>query len=54
MEQAVNEQHEAAAALGTEPTSNGRHREKAAFRTEMRPIKHPYKAGITAQRGVEF
>jgi cob(I)alamin adenosyltransferase len=22
--------------------------------TEMRPIKHPYKAGIKAQRGVEF
>ena len=22
--------------------------------TEMKPIKHPYKAGIKAQRGVEF
>ena len=22
--------------------------------TEMKPIKHPYKAGMKAQRGVEF
>jgi cob(I)alamin adenosyltransferase len=28
--------------------------EVAALVTEMRPIKHPYEAGIMAQRGVEF
>ena len=28
--------------------------ELADLVTEMRPIKHPYKAGIKAQRGVEF
>jgi ATP:corrinoid adenosyltransferase len=28
--------------------------ELADLVTEMKPIKHPYKAGIKAQRGVEF
>jgi len=42
-----------------EQAINARHKEKAALRladlvTEMRLIKHPYKAGVKAQRGVEF
>ncbi len=37
----------------------GRHTNKALVEmadlvTEMRPVKHPYKAGIRAQQGVEF
>ena len=28
--------------------------ELADLVTEMKPVKHPYKAGIKAQRGVEF
>jgi cob(I)alamin adenosyltransferase len=28
--------------------------ELADLVTEMRPVKHPYKAGIRAQKGVEF
>ena len=49
MEQAIGERHKEKAALRTEERI-----ELADLVTEMRPIKHPYKAGIKAQRGVEF
>ena len=34
-----------------EQVNNERYQEKAAI---MKLVKHPYKAGIKAQRGVEF
>jgi ATP:corrinoid adenosyltransferase len=40
-----------------EQASDECYKAKAAIRhavTEMRLIKHPYKAGLKAQRGVEF